>query len=75
VYGPAVIGVVLTGDLDDGTGCHTGHAYSVGSLLAAISEGIEDALWSAIRADKARRDADAIRTLLTQREPLPVDHD
>jgi len=30
--------------------CHTGHAYSIASLLAAISEGIEDSLWSAVRA-------------------------
>jgi two-component system chemotaxis response regulator CheB len=30
--------------------CHTGHAYSAGSLLAAIGEGIEDALWTAVRA-------------------------
>jgi two-component system chemotaxis response regulator CheB len=30
--------------------CHTGHAYSVNSLLAAIAEGIEDAMWIAIRA-------------------------
>jgi two-component system chemotaxis response regulator CheB len=30
--------------------CHTGHAYSIRSLLADINEGIEDALWSAIRA-------------------------
>lgn len=30
--------------------CHTGHAYSVDSLLAEISEGVEDSLWSAIRA-------------------------
>jgi two-component system chemotaxis response regulator CheB len=30
--------------------CHTGHAYSVDSLLAAIGEGIEDSLWIAIRA-------------------------
>lgn len=30
--------------------CHTGHAYSVESLLAAISEGIEESLWTAIRA-------------------------
>jgi two-component system chemotaxis response regulator CheB len=30
--------------------CHTGHAYSMDSLLAAIGEGIETALWSAIRA-------------------------
>jgi two-component system chemotaxis response regulator CheB len=30
--------------------CHTGHAYSVESLLAGIGEGIEDSLWNAIRA-------------------------
>ena len=30
--------------------CHTGHAYSVASLLAAIGEGIEASLWSAVRA-------------------------
>ena len=29
--------------------CHTGHAYSADSLLASITEGIEDTLWSAIR--------------------------
>jgi two-component system chemotaxis response regulator CheB len=30
--------------------CHTGHAYSVESLLAGVSSGIEEALWNAIRA-------------------------
>jgi two-component system chemotaxis response regulator CheB len=30
--------------------CHTGHAYSIESLLAAVSEGIEEALWISIRA-------------------------
>jgi two-component system chemotaxis response regulator CheB len=30
--------------------CHTGHAYSMESLLTDIGEGIEAALWSAIRA-------------------------
>jgi two-component system chemotaxis response regulator CheB len=30
--------------------CHTGHAYSVASLFAAIEEGIEDSMWNAIRA-------------------------
>lgn len=29
--------------------CHTGHAYSADSLLASITEDIEDTLWSAIR--------------------------
>jgi two-component system chemotaxis response regulator CheB len=30
--------------------CHTGHAYSADSLLAAINEGIEEALWNTVRA-------------------------
>jgi two-component system, chemotaxis family, protein-glutamate methylesterase/glutaminase len=30
--------------------CHTGHAYSIESLLAAVNEGIEEALWNSIRA-------------------------
>ncbi|HKB10610.1 MAG TPA: chemotaxis protein CheB, partial [Vicinamibacterales bacterium] len=30
--------------------CHTGHAYSVASLLAAIGDGIEDSLWNSVRA-------------------------
>ena len=30
--------------------CHTGHAYSVESLAAAVFEGIEDAMWAAVRA-------------------------
>jgi two-component system, chemotaxis family, protein-glutamate methylesterase/glutaminase len=30
--------------------CHTGHAYSVESLVASAQEGIEEALWSAIRS-------------------------
>ena len=30
--------------------CHTGHAYSVAGLIAAINEGMEDSLWNAIRA-------------------------
>ena len=29
--------------------CHTGHAFSVGSLLAEVGETIEETLWSAIR--------------------------
>ena len=29
--------------------CHTGHAYSVDTLLASISEKIEDSLYNAIR--------------------------
>jgi two-component system chemotaxis response regulator CheB len=29
--------------------CHTGHAYSIESLVAAASEGIEHSLWTAIR--------------------------
>jgi two-component system, chemotaxis family, protein-glutamate methylesterase/glutaminase len=30
--------------------CHTGHAYSIDSLLSAIGEGIDEAIWNAIRA-------------------------
>lgn len=30
--------------------CHTGHAFSVASLLAAVSEGIEESMWVAIRS-------------------------
>jgi len=30
--------------------CHTGHAYSLESLVAEIDEGIEESLWSAIRS-------------------------
>ena len=30
--------------------CHTGHAYSLESLVADVDEGIEDALWNVIRA-------------------------
>jgi two-component system chemotaxis response regulator CheB len=30
--------------------CHTGHAYALDSLLAATTESVESALWSALRA-------------------------
>jgi two-component system chemotaxis response regulator CheB len=30
--------------------CHTGHAYSAESLLGGLSEGIEEAMWTATRA-------------------------
>ena len=30
--------------------CHTGHAYSMESLVAAVEHGIEDSLWSAVRS-------------------------
>jgi two-component system, chemotaxis family, protein-glutamate methylesterase/glutaminase len=30
--------------------CHTGHAYSVDSLVAAVSDGVEESLWNAVRA-------------------------
>jgi two-component system chemotaxis response regulator CheB len=49
---PECHGVLL--ELKEGTRtkfrCHTGHAYSIGSLLAAIGESIEDSLWNAVRA-------------------------
>lgn len=82
--------------------CHTGHAYSVASLLAAIGESIEDSMWIAIRAleegrllmgrmadhvkihdkaeadrlcsraDEAKHQADMIRKLVMERDPLPA---
>jgi two-component system chemotaxis response regulator CheB len=30
--------------------CHTGHAYSLDSLLVEVTKGIEDALWNTLRA-------------------------
>jgi len=30
--------------------CHTGHAYSAGSLVAAVNNGVEEALWAAVRS-------------------------
>ena len=30
--------------------CHTGHAYSVESLLSAIHDGVEETLWESVRA-------------------------
>jgi two-component system chemotaxis response regulator CheB len=30
--------------------CHTGHAYSIDSLMADVDDGIDEALWNAIRA-------------------------
>ena len=35
--------------------CHTGHAYSAESLLAAINERMEDALWNTVRAHRRGR--------------------
>ena len=35
--------------------CHTGHAYSAESLLVALDEGIENAIWSAVRAAEEGR--------------------
>jgi two-component system chemotaxis response regulator CheB len=82
--------------------CHTGHAYSAESLLAAVGESIEEALWTAVRsleegglllqriaehlgshggnrghalqerANEARRQAEAVRKVLTDREPLAI---
>jgi two-component system chemotaxis response regulator CheB len=49
---PECHGVLL--QMIDGTlfrfRCHTGHAYSVESLLADITEKMDDALWNSIRA-------------------------
>jgi two-component system chemotaxis response regulator CheB len=45
--------------------CHTGHAYSVESLLSEMDEAIEETLWSAIRA------LDERAMLLRHAEHLP----
>lgn len=29
--------------------CHTGHAFSVGTRLAAITESVDDSLWNTLR--------------------------
>jgi len=34
--------------------CHTGHAYTLGSLVSEMDEAIEDSLWNAIRALEER---------------------
>ena len=47
--------------------CHTGHAYSAETLLAALNEGIENALWSAVRAVEEGRLL--LEQLLQQPEP------
>jgi two-component system chemotaxis response regulator CheB len=82
--------------------CHTGHAYSIDSLMLAVSEAIEEALWNAIRAleegdmllrtvgahvrghdgDEAealltraaevKRQSDALRKIVMEREPIEV---
>lgn len=49
---PECHGVLL--QLHDGSRirfrCHTGHAYSADSLVAAISEGVDESLWNAMRS-------------------------
>lgn len=35
--------------------CHTGHAYSIDTLVASISEGIEASMWMAIRSIEEAR--------------------
>jgi two-component system chemotaxis response regulator CheB len=49
---PECHGVLLKLDEDGRTRfrCHTGHAYSIESLVAGATEGIEHSLWTAIRA-------------------------
>jgi two-component system, chemotaxis family, protein-glutamate methylesterase/glutaminase len=48
--------------------CHTGHAYSVDSLLAEITEGVEDSLWNAIRSVE-----ESVLLLRHMAEHLPED--
>jgi two-component system chemotaxis response regulator CheB len=49
---PECHGVLLK--IKEGAGtrfrCHTGHAYSLNSLLSEISEAVEESLWSSLRA-------------------------
>jgi two-component system chemotaxis response regulator CheB len=49
---PDCHGVLLQLDEDRRTRvrCHTGHAYSIESLVAGATEGIEHSLWTTIRA-------------------------
>ena len=49
---PDCHGVLLKLDEDGRTRfrCHTGHSYSIESLVAGATDGIEHALWTAIRA-------------------------
>ena len=42
-FGSGVIGILLTGYLDDGT-----HAYTAAALLAEQTEKIEETMWSAL---------------------------
>jgi len=49
---PECHGVLLKVD-DDGIPrfrCHTGHAYSIETLIAAIGDGIESTLWAGVRS-------------------------
>lgn len=39
--------------------CHTGHAYSLESLMAEIDEAIQDSLWNAIRSSDEKGAAHA----------------
>lgn len=49
--------------------CHTGHAYSVESLLAAMNEGIEHAMFTAVRSlEEVRLLMDRVAHLLADRE-------
>ena len=49
--------------------CHTGHGYSLDSLLAAITEGIEEA---PALLNEAKAQSDSIRELVMDREPIEV---
>ena len=50
--------------------CHTGHAYSAKSLLAEISEGVEDSLWNTIRSLE-----ESVRLMRHMAEHLPDSDD
>ena len=65
--------------------CHTGHAYTMGSLMSEMDDVVEDSLWSAIRALEERamlmrqagaeaRAAEAQRRAEAVRQVVLVDH-
>jgi two-component system chemotaxis response regulator CheB len=49
---PECHGVLL--EIKEGSGtrfrCHTGHAFSLDSLLSEVSQSVEESLWSSLRA-------------------------
>jgi two-component system chemotaxis response regulator CheB len=54
--------------------CHTGHAYTMDSLVAAVNEGIEDSYWITIRAlQEGVLLLEHLRNHLGHEQPTPED--